>query len=64
MREITWIKGAQKDFQNFPKPVRDRMLDALAVASFGQKADIAKPMKHLGSGVMEIAFRIGRTPTG
>lgn len=32
------------------------MLDALAIASFGSKADIAKPMKGLGSGVYEIAL--------
>lgn len=32
------------------------MLGALAVASFGQKTKVAKPMKHLGSGVMEIAL--------
>lgn len=56
MKEIAWIKAAQKDFRKFPKAVQERMLDALAVASFGQKADVAKPMKHLGSGVMEIAL--------
>jgi len=32
------------------------MKDALAIASLGQKADIAKPMKGLGSGVFEIAL--------
>lgn len=32
------------------------MKDALAIASMGQKADIAKPMKGLGSGVFEIAL--------
>jgi len=57
MREIAWIRAALKDFRKFPKAVQDRMLDALAVASFGQKADLAKPMEHLGSGVMEIALR-------
>lgn len=56
MREIAWIKAAHKDFRRFPKTVQDTMLDALAIASFGQKADLAKPMKHLGSGVMEIAL--------
>lgn len=56
MREIAWIKAAQKDFRKFPKAVQDIMLDALAIAGFGQKADLAKPMKQLGSGVMEIAL--------
>jgi len=32
------------------------MRDALDIASFGQKADITKPMKGFGSGVMEIAL--------
>jgi phage-related protein len=32
------------------------MLDALAIAAEGQKADAAKPMKGLGVGVFEIAL--------
>jgi len=56
MKEIAWIRAALEDFRKFPKAVQDRMLDLLAVASFGQKADLAKPMKRLGSGVMEIAL--------
>lgn len=56
-RPIGWIKAAQKDFQRFPSPVRDRMNAALTIAAEGRKADIAKPMKGLGSGVMEIALR-------
>lgn len=57
MKNVAWIKAAKKDFEKFPKAVQDRMLDALAVASYGQKADIAKPMKGLGSGILEIALR-------
>jgi phage-related protein len=56
MREIAWVKAALKDFGTFPEAVQDRMKNALAIASFGQKADIAKPMKGLGSGVFEIAL--------
>ncbi len=33
------------------------MLTALQIAAAGRKADIAKPMKGLGAGVMEIALR-------
>ena len=33
------------------------MLEALTVAAEGQKAHIAKPMKGLGAGVLEIALR-------
>ncbi|OWV76931.1 hypothetical protein ATY76_02960 [Rhizobium sp. R339] len=56
MKEIAWVKAALKDFGEFPRAVQDRMKDALAIASMGQKADIAKPMKGLGSGVFEIAL--------
>jgi len=55
MKKISWIKAALKDFREFPPVVQERMKDALAIASMGQKADIAKPMKGLGSGVYEIA---------
>ena len=37
--------------------VRDRVSTALTIAAEGGKADIAKPIKGLGSGVMEIAVR-------
>lgn len=56
MKEIAWVKAALKDFGDFPQAVQDRMKDALAIAAMGQKADIAKPMKGLGAGVMEIAL--------
>ena len=37
--------------------VRDRVSTALTIAAEGGKADIAKPLKGLGAGVMEIAVR-------
>lgn len=55
-REISWVKSALKAFQKFPVDVRDEMTDALTQAAEGDKADIAKPMKSMGSGVMEIAL--------
>ena len=56
-RPIGWIKAARKDFEKFPKTARDRINAALTIAAEGRKADIAKPMKGLGSGVLEIALR-------
>ena len=56
-RPIGWIKAARKDFGKFPTAVRDRINTALTIAAEGRKADIAKPMTGLGSGVMEIALR-------
>jgi len=56
-REISWIKAARKDFEDFPEGAQDEILDALTVAAEGEKADIAKPMKGMGSGVFEVALR-------
>ncbi len=56
-RPISWIKGARKDFDGFPKGARDEMLRALTAAAEGRKHDLAKPMKGLGSGVFEVALK-------
>ena len=55
-REIAWIRAAKKDFGKFPVAAQRIMARALTVAAEGSKADIAKPMKGLGSGVFEIAL--------
>jgi phage-related protein len=55
-REIAWIKAARKEFGKFPVPAQRVMARALTVAAEGGKADIAKPMKGLGSGVFEVAL--------
>ena len=48
--------AARKDFQDFPDGARDICLAALTIAAEGGKADIAKPVRGLGSGVLEIAL--------
>jgi phage-related protein len=53
-RRLSWIKAAKRDFEDFPEAVRMQMLRALEIAVAGQMADIAKPMKGLGTGVFEI----------
>ena len=55
-RSISWVKAAQKDFQKFPKGAQTEILRALTIAAEGRKADIAKPMKGLGSGIFEVAL--------
>ena len=55
-RPISWIKAARKEFEEFPDEARTFCLAALTIAAEGGKADIAKPLKGLGSGVMEIAL--------
>jgi phage-related protein len=55
-RPVSWIKAARKDFEEFPGEVQSVCLTALTMAAEGSKADIAKPLKGLGSGVYEIAL--------
>lgn len=57
MRIISWVRAAQKEFDTFPLESKQKIVRALRIASEGEKADVAKPMKGLGSGVFEIAFR-------
>lgn len=56
-RPVGWIRAAQKVFETFPETVRDRVNTALTIAAEGGKADIVKPLKGFGPGVMEIAIR-------
>lgn len=56
-RPISWIKAARKAFEGFPRGARDEILRALTVAAEGRKADIAKPLKGLGSGLFEVALK-------
>lgn len=56
MRRISWVRAAFKEFSSFPQAVQEQMKFALEIAAAGQKADIAKPMKGLDSGVFEIAL--------
>lgn len=44
------------EFETFPEGVQSVCLAALTIAAEGGKADIAKPMHGLGSGVFEIAL--------
>src|SRR6476469_183646 len=55
-RPVSWIKAALRDFETFPGVVKSTCLTALTIAADGSKADIAKPMKGLGSGVFEVAL--------
>lgn len=55
-RPISWVVAARKAFDGFPSGAQAICLAALTIAAEGGKADIAKPMKGLGSGFMEIAL--------
>ena len=62
-RPISWIKAALREFETFPEEARSIFLVALTIAAEGGKADIAKPMHGIGSGVLEIACPTARTPS-
>src|SRR5439155_13832919 len=55
-RPVSWIRAALKEFETFPERARSICLAALTIAAEGGKADIAKPLRGLGSGVFEIAL--------
>jgi phage-related protein len=56
-RNISWIKAARRDFEEFPKDVQGDMLDALTVAAEGGKSEKAKPFKGVDGSVFEVALR-------
>ncbi len=55
-RPVSWINTARKAFEAFPDGAQSICLSALTIAAEGGKADVAKPMKGMGSGVFEIAL--------
>ena len=56
-RPISWVKAARKEFDAFPADVQLEALRSLTIAAEGQKADNAKPLAGLGSGILEIVLR-------
>lgn len=50
-RNISWIKRARKDFDDFPLDARQTTARALTQIADGFTPDIAKPLQGLGSGV-------------
>ena len=56
-RPVSWFKAARRELEDFPEGARSICLTALTIAAEGGKADIAKPLQGLGSGVFEIALR-------
>ena len=55
-RTISWIRAARKDFDKFPREAQHQIVSALEIAAHGEKADIAKPLQGLGSGIFEVAL--------
>jgi phage-related protein len=55
-RSVSWVKAALKEFRAFPEEAQSIYLAALTIAAEGGKADIAKPLHGIGSGIFEIAL--------
>jgi phage-related protein len=55
-RPVSWVRAALREFEALPEGARSVCLGALTIAAEGGKADIAKPLHGLGSGVFEIAL--------
>lgn len=55
-RPVSWIKPALKEFEAFPEGAKSICLAALTIAAEGGKAEICKPLRGLGPGVLEIAL--------
>jgi phage-related protein len=56
-RPISWLKGARRDFDDFPHGAQIEMARALTILAEGRMPDIAKPLTGFGSGVMELALK-------
>ena len=54
LRPIRWIGSSHEDLLCLPEDVRRGVGYALYVAQNGDRADNAKPLKGLGSGVLEV----------
>ena len=56
-RPVSWLKGARRDFEDFPQGAQIEMARALTILAEGRMPDIAKPLTGFGSGVMELALK-------
>jgi phage-related protein len=54
MKPCFFVGSARKDIQAFPDKVKNVVGAAIQAAQFGGKSAAAKPMKGLGSGILEI----------
>lgn len=53
-KPLRWIASSYKDYGNFPPAVQDCFGFELFLAQTGQHPPSAKPLKGLGSGMVEL----------
>ncbi|MDE0315834.1 MAG: type II toxin-antitoxin system RelE/ParE family toxin [Candidatus Poribacteria bacterium] len=57
IKNVKWVGNSRVQVRNFPKAARKTIGDALNFAQLGYKHPNAKPVKGVGSGVLEITAR-------
>ena len=57
LRSIIWLGNSRKNILAFPEKVRKLIGDELQMIQFGGMPKDAKPIKGVGSGVIEIALK-------
>ena len=57
MRNVRWVADSRERVRGFPKPARKVVGEALQAAQSGLKHIDAKPLRGVGSGVLEIVAR-------
>ena len=57
LKPLEWVGSSKSDLKGFPPGVQDRVGFALYQAQVGSKHRDAKPLKGLGSGVLEVVAR-------
>ena len=60
LRPVEWVGSSLDELKSFPEEVRDHMGFAIYQAQVGMKHRDAKPLKGLGSGVLEVVSRHDR----
>jgi phage-related protein len=54
LRPLFWVRSSKRDYGGFPASVQDGFGFALFLAQTGQHPPSAKPLRGLGSGVVEL----------
>lgn len=60
IKPLEWVGSSKTDLKDFPEEIRDHAGFALYQAQIGLRHPYAKPLKGLGSGVLEIVSRFDR----
>ena len=61
LKPVIWLGESLRELKRFPAPVQDEMGYAIYLAQRGDKHVSAKPLKGLGSGVLEVPLGVHRS---